>query len=498
MRRLAPALLVLALSCGDPAGSDGGSGGGSGGSGGAGGSGGSAGGGGSGGSGGGPAALRFVGPTAPRRGPIALSFDLDETAGVISAPVLKRAGTVATTLANERDGGQLTVVWASFDDVSTDSQQALTLEASQAGQTVNVGFNVDVRNALDPTRIVAVAHPLLPRDGGGATNDNTEVSIFAWDGGAAGAVRKITVGRGPKGLRAAPHGRGFVVLEDTAGTASLLRTPLSGDPAEATVAALPALPWGQMAAARFSRDGRTIYLLGTAGMAGQEATLWAVFPSEDLSSFGAPRALATLARPPLQFDVDMSSGRLLIAVGSGPAVGAMPRLLWFDADGTALGAPYDFDFSVANDLVIGPKGGVALSTSDLFGDELFLYTLGATGPAHVQTSGAAGIPYNVVFHPASTATNGCALVSNLNQNRVTPVLVTPTGLSPQAPLTPISLAAELDVVERGTFAGTAFVSSVTRLARVQFQLNCTGTAPSVAVDFGSGTTNITGAVGIQR
>ena len=105
---------------------------------------------------------------------------------------------------------------------------------------------------------------------------------------------------------------------------------------------------------------------------------------------------------------------------------------------------------------------------------------------------------DVVFHPASTTTAACALVSNLNQNRVTPVLVTPSGLSPQPALSPISLAAELDVVERGSHAGTAFVSSVTRVARVQFQLNGSGTTPTTAIDFGAATTNITGAVGIQR
>jgi hypothetical protein len=262
---------------------------------------------------------------------------------------------------------------------------------------------------------------------------------------------------------------------------------------------LPPLPWGQVSAARFSRDGRTLYVLGTAGSnAGEEATLWALVPEEDLSSVAAPRALATLARPPLQLDVDQSTGRILIAVGQGPVVGAMPRLLWFEADGTPIGSPYEFDFSVANDLAIAPRGGLALSTSDLFGDELFLYTLGAGGPAHVQTNTTSGIPFHVVFHPASTPTAACALVTNLNQNRVTPVLVTPTGLSPQTPLSPISLAAELDVVERGSLAGTAFVSSVTRVARVQFQLNGTGGTPATAVDFGAGTTSITGAVGIQR
>lgn len=188
----------------------------------------------------------------------------------------------------------------------------------------------------------------------------------------------------------------------------------------------------------------------------------------------------------------------LVAVGQGPASGALPRLLWFEADGTAIGGPYDFDFSVANDLAIAPRGALALSSSDLFGDELFLYTLGSSGPTHVQTSASAGIPYHLAFHPDSTPTQACALVSNLNQNRVTPVLVTPTGLTPMPASGAISLAAELDVVERGPQAGTAFVSSVAKVAKVRFSLDGGVGAPATVIDFGAGTTNITGAIGVQR
>jgi hypothetical protein len=104
----------------------------------------------------------------------------------------------------------------------------------------------------------------------------------------------------------------------------------------------------------------------------------------------------------------------------------------------------------------------------------------------------------VVFHPASTQGKHVALVSNLDKNAVTPLVVTAGAMTEGPALTGLPLAAEMDLIERGSQTGLVLVSALNQLIAVKLSEDGAATKLGLACDFGSGTVNFSGAVAIQR
>jgi hypothetical protein len=451
----------------------------------------------------GPApSLAPVLPNGPRRGPIALGFTasggdvtdfrLDRIEGGAAVPA--SAYTVSFELR------AATVVWSSFEDAPYDGRVELVFVASFGDRRVEAPFSVDVRNDPAADRLVVVSHPLADRAGGGATPTNTEASVFRWNGlepGVVGERRTVVVGAGPARVRAAPHGRATAVVGDSDGTITILATPLDAAAERATATAELSLPHGWPADLRWSRDGRHLYVAG--GLASAPPlppTLWRFTPTEDLSDFGAPQALAVLPGPPSALDVD-GDGRVIVACGSGGA--GQAKVALFGPDGAEGGVVFG-DFGPADALAFTPRGTDALFISSGFaGPQLARFSAGPAGLALVgPLVTTLPSPGDVLFHPASDPLRPVALVSQWEKNSVTPVTLTATGLALEATQRNVPLAGDMDLIERGPQAGTVLVSAVSRLVRIEFQASGQAIVRGPAIDFGTGTRNITQGVAIQR
>lgn len=447
-------------------------------------------------------------PDGPRRGPVALAFDVADPDHDVGPFALERqdgdAWRPATVLSEEHDGAHVLVVWDSFTDAPFDGRVALRLDAKDPEGDVSAPLAVEVRNEPDADRLVVVGHNLVDDGSGGAVPRGHAVTVAVWNGLAPGTVgqpRRVDVGQGPLVLRAAPHGRAVAVLEDTDHTVSLLLTPLDAIAAEVTRSAPLQLPYGSPSDLRWSGDGRFLYVLGSSD-GPQPASLWRFAPSEDLSQVGPPQALATLPGPPMAFDVDRVGGRFVVFCGSGGT--GKEKLLLLGPDGREL-ARLEDDFAPPNALVVSPSGDTALMTASLFGDELRRFTLGAASLTQEgATVAAVASPQDVVFHPASTAQAGAALVSQLDHNRVSGLQLDATHLVPGAPVAGFPLAGEVDIIERGSQAGTVLVTGVSGTSnrslvqRALLAADGRVTAGGTALELGDGTDRIPQGIAIQR
>jgi DNA-binding beta-propeller fold protein YncE len=441
--------------------------------------------------------LALSAPQGPQRGPVLftvtlqdeqsegpLFFEWDRGAGLFPA-----RGDLA-----ERALGRAVFAWHSFEDVADDATVTFRVRAPGSGGDKVAQAQVELWNRGDRDRLVLVGHRMRDLPGGGATDDHNEVGLFRFSVSSSALVqtaRRLTVGAGPRLARAAPNGRAFVVVEQQAGRFSLLHTPLDADPEGVTVTPSVALPHGSPSDARWSADGRFLYVAGSEG-AGQPPTLWRYALGEDWTTPGTPTALATLTGPPSFLDVERTSGRILVACG--PGATGRPTVLWLGPDGQELARLVDV-VQLPTALAISPRGGVALATSALFGSKVFKLTLGAASLTQTSpTVTTIPSPQDIAFHPSGTS----ALISNLDRNKVTAVVYPAEGLTAQAEAAGIPLAAEMDMIERGPLEGTAFISSVTRLARVTLDAQGQVTGPVIVADFGTGTSNIIHAVALQR
>ena len=430
-------------------------------------------------------ALQVVAPSGARRGPILVRFP-----GATAPVTLALATGPATLKTAWTEGGGVLVAWDSFADVSSDG--AVTLHATDAAGLAAT-FTLDVRDTPDVDRLVAVGHKSVDAPGGGATDDGAEVGLFAWSrAGSAGGPRRLTVGKGPGTLRAAPHGRAVVVVNETDGSVSVVTTPLDADLAGAAVLATLTLPGGSAADARWSPDGRYFYVAAT-GDGAHPPTLWRYEPSEDLSSVGAPVNLTTLPGPPDRFDVDRVHGRILVDCGSGGA--GLAKLVLLGPDGAEL-ARHEEDLDPANALTFDPTGTFALWTSGTFSEQVRVWSIGTASIAQAgPTLTTVRAPQDAIFWPG---TGGAALVSNLNHDTVTPVLVSTTGASPRSPVAGVPLAAELDDIERGAARGTVFAVAVSQVYRLTLAPDGATTNRGQVIDFGAATTDLTTGIAVQR
>ncbi len=435
-------------------------------------------------------ALAWVPLQGPRRGPIELTFNVgasDFTGFVLKADT---AGLVnATVMSTERTPTTLTLVWDSFADVSIDTIKTLKLVGSKASGDVEVIFSLDVRNGLDPLRLLAIAQPYVDT-AGGTGSTGTGVSLAQWpiDGGVT--KRRLSTVAAVQRVRAAPHGRSTVVMGQT--QVILIKTPLDADPAGASLSAPVTVP-GSPTDIRWSRDGRYLYLLtGLSGV--RSPTIERMRVKEDQSSIDAPETVAILTRPPLRFAIEPATGRFVVVVGSGPNA-STGMLLLLEADGGQAASPVDRDWGVTNQLEVSPQGDEVVLTSTFNGDELFMVPLTSAGFGSVSVRTDVVFPFDVTFDPRLTARN--FVVSNQDNNAVTSVTYGST-VTVHAKTTGIPLAYELDMVQRGTRVATGFVTSLSQI--VQFQLSEVGTisGKKVAFTFDGGTMEEPGSISIQR
>lgn len=451
-------------------------------------------------------ALQWLAPLAARRGPVAVQ--VSAPAGISAAAVaqatlqVQTGGTwkPATLLqAPQQEGAQVVFVWDSFADFAQDGP--INGRASLAGQVVE--HSLELRNAAATARVVLTAHPSTDLPSGGSGPQNNEIGALVLAGGALqGSELRVHVGKGPESLSAAPHGRATANVDGSDGTFSVIATPLDAAATPIQVLFTQALPHGWAADLGWSRDGRSLYVLGTAGeLATQPATLWRYDPAEDLSSLGQPTPLATFERPAVAVSVERNhpSDRdewAYVVLGPGPNAD-LGQVVAVARKGGLAAPALDSDVAVPNDFAVSPAGGLALLASDLFGNVLVRYDLGKTivEAARVEPK---KVPFNLVFHPASTPDLHVLLVSNLDKNSVTPFTVTPTQVKEGAAVTGLPLAAEMDLVERGPEKGLVVVSALNQLIGVQLATDGTAKKLGTLKDFGSGTPNFTGSVAVQR
>lgn len=479
MRALFVSVVLVSFACGPaPSGPDGGPGAG----------------GGSGGGSAGTATLTVS--AAPRRGPIAIGVVASREPWTLTVRVDGGSKPATLLRGSARDGGVGELTWQSFDDVDSDGPVELEVES---GGTVLGRATVNVRNDATTARLVTVGHPLVGLDGGGVTARHTEVSLGRWNGATLSDVRRLPAGLGPRLHRAAPHGRATVVVGDTGGDLTLIETPLDANPAAARVLhAAVRLPRGSVIDARFSHDGRHLYVVGSAPQGSSDYTLWRFTPSEDLVTLGAAVEVAEVPGPALRFDVDRETGRVVLPVGPG-LQGRPTRVMVVD--------PWDAAGNHVTPLVTGtpagfgvsPKGGLLLVADETNLPGLALVALGTSSSTLVTRDTVIAEPADVVFHPASDGARSVALVSQPFRNRATPVVVTPNGLTLGTAVTGLPLGSTSDVVERGPGTGTVFITGVTELFRVQLNA-ATGAATNqgAVFDFGSEPTDQAEGVAVQR
>ncbi len=508
MRALLLGVLVFAVGCGTNTGSVGNSrpdGGAAGGSSTAGGSsstgGGSSGGGSAGGSvqGGGSTSTGQATVTvasAPRRGPIAVSVSSMVDGWELRVRSDGGTKTASILRGSTRDGGLGELTWQSFDDVA--ANERVQLEVVSGGTLLGLA-SVDVRNDPATPRLVTIGHPLLQLDGGGVTARHTEITVGQWNGTALTGTRRLTTGMGPRQHRAAPHGRATVVVEDTSGALSIIETPLDANPLNARVlhsAVKP--PMGEVIDARFSHDGRHLYVVGSAPQGSSDYRLWRYTPSEDLATLGTGTLVAEIPGPSLRFDIEAESGRVLLPVG--PGLQSRPeRVMVFD--------PYDATRSHVTPVTIGgasgfavsPRGGLLLVSDEVFMPGLALVSLSNSASNLVMRNTVIADPADIVFHPDSDASRGVALVSQPFRNRATPVVVSASGLTLGTAVTGLPLGSTSDMIMRGPQTGTVFITCVTELFRVQVDgANATATNRGVVIDFGGDATDQSEGVAVQR
>lgn len=434
--------------------------------------------------------------SAPRRGPIAVSV----TAPVDTWELRVRndGGTKTATLlrGSVRDGGSGELTWQSFDDVDADGP--VQLEVVSGGMVLGRA-TANLRNNPATARLITIGHPLIGLDGGGVTARNTELSVGQWNGVDLTGMRRLQAGLGPKLHRAAPHGRATVVVADTGGSLSIIETPLDANPVNARVLHTGIRPpRGEVIDARFSHDGRHLWVVGSAPSGSSDYTLWRFTPSEDLATLGTATQVAEIPGPALQLDVERETGRVVLPVS--PGLQNRPeRVMVIDPYETARTHITPVVTGTPAGFAVAPKGGFVLVSDEAFMPGLGLIALGANSSMLATRNTVIAEPADIVFHPDSDGTRSVALVSQPFRNRATPVVITPAGIALGTAVTGLPLGSTSDVIERGPQKGSVFITGVTELFRVQLDaMNGTAANQGPVIDFGSEPTDQAQGVAVQR
>jgi len=439
---------------------------------------------------------KIIPPTfnGPRRGPIILKFGLQAGASEITDLKLEgKAGDEwrrVTTSTVEKTATSALYVWESFSDVAVDGPFTIRLIGKDQTGDISGEVTIDVRNNPETDRLVLTGHDLVAVEGGGWTSNGTLVSALKWQTKSEtfGARKDFHVGRGPEALKAAPHGRATAIVEDRDMAVSIVFTPLDADPNGVYKIATVAPPYGGTATARWSPDGRYLYIAGYRDQ-GEPAMIWRVEPSEDLSTVSAPEALGILPGPPSQFAVEPGTGRIFVTCGPGTTdPGVKSKLLLFDNRGNEL-SRLEMDIDFANQVVFHPKGGLALWLAEWSGYQVRRFAiLGDTLTELTPVITNVEAPADIVFHPGSTKQSGAALVANAEKNRVTPLELSGETVTPRSSVGGIPLSQELDLIERGSQTGMVFSTAVTAFYRVKLGLDASAQGLGKIYEFSSSST----------
>lgn len=444
-------------------------------------------------------------PADARRGPVLLTVDLiDPDGSVTGVKVEQDAGGTwvpATTLWHERDGNRLRWAWDSFADQPSTGLASLRFVATDPEDgDVTLDLSLELSNDPDVDRLVLVSHPYT--ETAGVRGD--EVSAWVWDGLSPGLLatsHRVKVGLNPGLIRAAPHGRAAAVdiTEFQQWGIDIVRTPLDALVDEVEVTHTLEIPYSVAAAFEWSHDGRYLWVAG--GLSNNPPlppVLWRYEPSEDLSVWPEPVAVAELPGPPGAMAVDRATGRMLVHCGKGG--GEVDHLVLYDRHGEELGR-LSLDLGPTQGMGISADGQYALWTPNPFSDfagKLLLLSL-ESGVTMVGDPVDFTNAFEPHFHPDRGS--HAALVSSFESNAVTPVRHQAGALSVGSPITGLPLAAEMDRIERGSQSGTFLLpvtSSPTTLRAVMLNTDGTAHRIDVSVPLGEGFDSMSGGIAIQR
>ncbi|MFH1807131.1 MAG: hypothetical protein ABIJ09_00195 [Pseudomonadota bacterium] len=436
----------------------------------------------------GPTLVLLEAPS-PARGPLrvhlivettrALSLGLDVDSGSGSGPAtLFEAASDLPTPDPSAGRIEVTLIWDSVSDVDGDAPVQLRARWSAGGDSgvLEPATTVQVNNDPDTTRWVLAPHPSGMLPSGGSSNVNDQVSVLTLDahGGIADTGTDLTVGTGPSKALFTPDGTLAFTLNGRDSTVTVLDVTASGITRRTGALDLSPYSFYDLAVAP---DGTSLFVVAGTG---PENALF----EYDLSS-GTPVEMRSLDLGSVAQCLAVFPRGDLIAVGRGS-----PNGRWFeiyDRRDLSLVGAVEYDALLCSGLRVSLDAHWAVSADQLGSTQVALFDVSdATAPTVVATVSNLTAVVEGIFHPDSSA----LAVSTLNGNSVVPYAISSSGqLSAGSKVSGgLSLAAEMDIVTRGSQRGLIAVSALT--AVVMVQLDAAGTAyKRGTVDLGSGIEN---------
>jgi len=378
-------------------------------------------------------------------------------------------------------------IWDSYSDVAGNASVSVRVVVV-AGSPAPLGAPVTIQINNDPEgdKLLLAPNPSDDLPGGGSSNVNHVVSLLtiAADGqsGSDTGVDVDVVGIGPSDSVFSPDGAQAFVLNGNDSTISVL--DVTGASVSVRHDIIDHAPQSILALA-MAPDGRALFVVESDGpnpkLVEVKVGGGVVVPARTVALDSVSQCIAVSPRGDLVAIsragpndnqlLELYDRRDLSVVGSVEVANEMCEKLRFSPAGHFVGA----------------AGGMGMVTPGVF------VLIDVTDPSTptVLTMPAAvtavGAPYDAVFHPAGTA----LLISSLDGNSVVSFALSSSGgltlgNTVRGGNPSFALAAEMDIVQRGSRAG--LVAVVTLSAVLLVQLNANGSAARVAaIDTGSAT-----------
>jgi hypothetical protein len=420
--------------------------------------------------------LRQLGLPARCRGPIPLrlevhtpsavelSFTYDSGAGE-STPTLFAAASDQPTPAPVGDVIQATLVWDSYSDIPADASVTLRVFYDAGGGEVALGepITLEVRNDPDGDRVVLAAHPSGMMDGGGSSNINNQLSVLRIDPSGLGSDTRanLTVGTGPDMVAIAASASLAVTRNGGEGTLSLIDV-VDGSPMVRAAPLSLAPDW--IYAFALAPDARSLFVLaGSSGLTSLiDFELIDGVPVERRSTDfdSVAQCLGVSARGDYiavsRNDPDGDRILELVSRSDMAVVGSLPY-----ASTLCASVRYSHD-----DRFVATTGGI-------MGGDVVLFDVSTPSAPRVADQELVGAPFEALFHPQG----GAMLVSDLESDRVVPYTISPEGLLTAGAEVSggLPLAAEMDMLLRGTRAGLCAVAALSSVVLVQLDADGSAT-----------------------
>lgn len=404
-------------------------------------------------------------------------------------------GISETTVAPTPGGTGVGLVWDSYSDLDGVATVSLRLGYLEQGTPVPLGVldGIEMDNDPDGERLLLAAHPskMCPAGGipgcpdGAGSNINNKVSVLgvAGDGTGSDSGADLEVGIGPHQVAMSPDGTLAVVVNGNDGSLSTIDLVGGVAVVQAEVVDLSAYMVNAIA---FAPDGLSLFVaVGEAGNGKLieylvvDGVLQEV-RSVELDTF--PQCVAVSVRGDRVVwvrRVDNSQQRLEVA--DRRTLTTMGSLL--------------FSNDWCQDIALSPTAALAAIAEGTYGSRVTLVDISdPVDPTLADAVSGLANPQHAVFHPS-----GRALLVSLLDDAVQPFAVSVGGeLTPGTPLTSgVPLAAEMDMIERGSRAGLAAVAALSSVVLVQ--LTADGQASKTAtIDTGDGYEFSVQGVGISR